>query len=126
MKRRVWQSALMGVALTGWVPAQERTVTWTGWFSDSQCAASRAAGGTFTETNPECAKSCIAKGAAAVFVSEQAHAVFGIKDYPSAIEDLGYHVELRGMADDAAKTIRVREVKRLEYVGASCSRPRKR
>ena len=101
-------------------------VTWTGWFSDSKCAASRAAGGTFTETNPECAKTCIAKGASAVFISQQAKAVFGIKDYASAIEDLGYHIELRGVVDDAARTIRVREVKRLEYVGASCARPRKK
>jgi hypothetical protein len=106
-----------------------RNVTWTGWFSDSQCASARAASGTFSATNPECAKTCIEKGGAPVFISEEAKAIFRVKDYPSdhpsVVEDLGYHVEVTAAVDEGAKTISIRSVKRLAYEGAACARPKK-
>jgi hypothetical protein len=33
-----------------------------GWLSDEGCARGRAESGTFTATNPTCAKECVAKG----------------------------------------------------------------
>jgi hypothetical protein len=46
-------------------------VTSTGWFSDQKCASPRAASGTFTAMNPDCAnaKKCIENGARPVFIS---------------------------------------------------------
>jgi hypothetical protein len=117
---------LLGLALSSTGHAEEKLVIWTGWFSDSKCALARAAAGVFSETNPECAKTCIEKGSAPVFISEQARAVFAVQDYASVIADLGYRIELRGMADEDAKTIRVRSLKRLEYQGPACTRPRKK
>ena len=117
--------SLIFLALAGGAKAEEKSVTWTGWFSDVKCAAPRAAAGVFTITNPDCAKSCLEKGAAPVFISEQARAIFQVKDYSSIIADLGYHLEIQGTVDEAAKTIAIRDVKRLAYQGAACARPRK-
>src|SRR5437764_465248 len=82
-----------------------KTVTWTGWFSDADCAASRAKAGIIGATNPDCAKQCIEKGIAPVFLSEQAKAMFTVKGYAGVIDDLGYHVEVQARVDEAAKTI---------------------
>jgi hypothetical protein len=51
-----------------------------------------------------------------------------VKDYPgaSATEHLGYHIEITGIADVAAKTISVARVKRIgEYQGPACALPKK-
>jgi len=118
-------TSLALLTLTAIGQAEEKSVTWTGWFSEVDCAASRAARGDITPTNPECAKTCIEKGAAPVFLSEQAKAMFRISGYPSVIEDLGYHIEVQAKVDEAAKTMVIEKVKRLEYQGASCGRPTK-
>ena len=107
--------------------AADKPVTWSGWFSDFQCASAHAAAGIFAATNPECSKTCIEKkGAAPVFVSEQAKAVFTVKGYPGLIDDLGYHVQVEGSVDEAAKTIKIAKVTRLGYDGAACSRRRQK
>jgi hypothetical protein len=111
--------------LTNSSAAEPQTVTWTGWFSDSQCALARAASGTFTVTNADCAKRCIEKGAAPVFISEQAKAVFTVKDYPAVVGDLGYRVEVVATADEAAKTLSIKKGTRLSEAGPACALPRK-
>jgi hypothetical protein len=113
------------LVLLGGAKAGEKTVTWTGWFSDLKCASSRAASGVFTATNPDCARSCIERGAAPVFISEQAKAIFQVKGYPSVIEDLGYHVQVQAAVDESAGTITIRQVERLAFQGAACARTRK-
>jgi len=105
--------------------AEPQTVTWTGWFSDSQCALARAASGIFTATNPDCARRCIEKGAAPVFISEQAKAVFTVKDYPGVIADLGYRLEVVATVDEAAKTLSIKKVTRVSEAGPACALPRK-
>ena len=102
------------------------TVTWTGWFSDEQCASGRVKAGLIGPTNPECAKSCLQKGAQPVFISEQAKAMFTVKGYPPVADDLGYHVRIVADLDEAAHTVSIQKVERLsEYEGPSCGRPRK-
>ena len=91
-------------------------------FSDSQCASARASAGLYTATNPDCAKTCIQKGATPVFISEQAKAVFKVRDYPGVLDDLGYRVEIDAAVDLASKTVSIEHVKRLSYEGASCER----
>src|SRR5712692_11398502 len=102
--------------LTNSAEADPKTVTWTGWFSDSQCALARAASGTFTATNPECAKRCIQNGSAPAFITEQAQAVFTVRDYPAVVDDLGFRVEVLAEVDEAAKTLSVKKVTRLSEV----------
>ena len=104
---------------------ETKNVTWTGWFSDQGCAAGRAASGTFTPTNPECAKKCIEGGADPAFIGEEVKAIYKVKDYPSVVADLGWRLEITGTVDEAAKTISVASVKRLSPVVLSCGRPKK-
>ena len=100
-------------------------VTWTGWVSDVRCATPRVKQGLISPNNPECVKKCLSEGADPVFISEQAKALFAITGYPTAKDDVGWHVELTGTVDDAGKTIAVQSVKRLELTSASCALPRK-
>ena len=120
---RIWALMLL-LAAPGW--AAEQTVTWTGWFADAKCHGAVKAGEKITAINPDCARTCIEKGAAPVFLSEQAKAGFLVKDYAGVLDDLGYHVEIHGVLDNATKTVSIREVKHMEYAGAACSRPRKK
>ena len=91
-----------------------------------QCASSRAAGGTFAATNPDCSERCIKEGAPAAFISEQAKAVFTLKNFPSILDELGYHVEVQARVDESAKTIEILSVKQLGFDGAACARPKKK
>jgi hypothetical protein len=86
----------------------------------------RAASGVFTPTNPACAKTCIEAGTPAVFISEQAKAVYRVKGYEGVVNDLGYHVEAHGYVDASSGWFTVQRVVRLEYEGASCARPKKK
>jgi hypothetical protein len=60
-----------------------------------------------------------------VFISEQAQAVFTVKDYPGVIGDLGFRVEVIADVDEAAKTASIKKVTRLSEVVLSCQRARK-
>ena len=86
MRLLAWIAAASMMACP--LSAAEKAVTWTGWFADMGCARARATSGTFSATNPDCAKTCIEKGDSAAFISEQAKAVFQVKGY-SVVEDLG-------------------------------------
>lgn len=101
-----------------------KTVTWTGWFSDANCAAPRVKSGIIGPNNPECATTCIRKGVAAVFVSEQARALYTVKGQTDVIDDLIYHVEVQARVDEEAKTIEIQKVNRLEVIALSCVRPK--
>lgn len=119
----------VGICVTWFLAAgaapKTAKVTWTGWFSDSQCASGRVSAGILGPTNPDCARECLKKGVPAVFISEQAKALFPVKDYPSVAEDLGYHVEIVAVVDEESHTVSIQSVKRLSYEGASCARPKK-
>ena len=105
-------------------PAQAEAVKLSGWFACEKCTASRVAKGDLRPSNPECAKMCIDKGSEGVFLSEQGKESLKVRNYPSLKDDLGFHLEVTGKIDPASKTISIETVKRLEYEGASCARPR--
>jgi hypothetical protein len=101
-------------------------VTLTGWFSDEGCAKGRVASGEISPNNPDCVKQCFEKGARAVFISEQGKEMLIVTGYAKAKDDVGYHLEITGVRDGAAKSIAVESVKRIgEYEGAACARPKK-
>lgn len=104
-------------------PQEPATVTWTGWFSDKTCA--RVTDDAPRPNGTACVKKCLSEGAALVFISEQAKAVFDVRDRPAAKDDVGYHVELTGTVDRATKTISVQSVKRLSELTAICFIPKK-
>jgi hypothetical protein len=115
---------MMASLVSSGAAVDNKSVTWTGWFSDSQCATARAKSGVFTPTNPDCARKCIENGSAVVFISEQAQALYTVKGYASAVDDLGYRLEIQASIDNGAKILTVHSAKRLEYKGASCARPK--
>ena len=118
---------LMAAAVCFAQAPASKQVTWTGWFADDGCARARLTAPVLTQTNPDCARKCLEKGAAPVFISEQAHAIYRVSDYTGVAGDLGYHLELTGTLDETGKTISVQAVKRIsEYQGPSCARPRKK
>jgi hypothetical protein len=106
--------------------AEPKAVTWTGWFSDITCAKGRVERGDIGPNNTVCVKKCLNEGAVAVFISEQAKAMFVVKDHQTLNEDVGYHVELTGVVDEEAKTVSVTSVKRLSEVTNVCGVPKKR
>ena len=103
-------------------PARE--VTWTGWFSDKGCA--RVRDGEVAPNGTECVRKCLKDGAQAVFLSEQAKAIFDVKEYASVLDDVGFRVEITGLVDEDAKTIWVKSVKHLSEVVSMCALPRKK
>ena len=118
------RSGLMILMLAAALPAAQ--VTWTGWFSDEQCATARAQSGKLGPTNPECAETCLRNGKKPVFISEQAKRIFEVRGYSGVIGDLGYHVEVTADLDAAHGTIDIRSVKRLAYENLACGRRRKK
>jgi hypothetical protein len=124
---RALRFALLFCAIARAQSQDARQVTWTGWFADDRCARARLTAPVLTKTNPDCAKACLEKGAAPVFISEQAHAVFAVKNYAAIAENIGYHLEVSGAVDESAKTMSIESVKRIsEYEGPACSRPQKK
>ena len=115
---------LAGVVFAGALRCEAATVDITGWFACDKCTAARVAKGDLHPSNPVCANECIDKGDEAVFLSEQGKESLKVRKYATVTEDLGYHVEVTGTVDAAAKTITIDSVKRLAYEGASCARPR--
>ena len=94
--------------------------TWTGWFSDQQCAREPKADEAIRPNGTECVKQCLLKGSAAVFLSEQTNAIYRILDHPGVRDDVGYRVEVAAAVDERAKTVSIRSVKRLSEVTAMC------
>ena len=104
--------------------AQQRTVKWTGWFSDRQCA--RITPGELPRPNgTACVKKCLDEGAPAVFISEQTRALYEVRGVPAVKDDVGYYLEINAEVDEKAKTVYVKSMKRLSEVTASCLIPRK-
>ena len=103
----------------------DTSVTWTGWFSDKGCAASKVKSGTLTPNGTDCVKKCLKEGAVPVFLSEQARDMYEVADYPRVLEDVGYHIEVSGLVDEKTKTISVTAVKRLSKVAQTCALPKR-
>jgi hypothetical protein len=123
---RIGCSVLVLMLWIGVTLAHAETVKRTGWFACEKCTASRVARGDLRPSNPECARRCIEKGDSPVFISEQGAEVLKIRDYTSATEHLGFHLEVTGNIDAVSKTISIESVTRLEKEGAACARPTKK
>lgn len=121
-------AAMLTVATTAASPQNKESdlKTWTGWFSDKRCARAPGQDDSVRPNGTACVKKCLNEGAAPVFLSEQANAIYDVLNHASIADDVGYRVEVTGVVDEKAKTISVRSVKRLSEVTALCLLPRKR
>lgn len=108
------------LAVSWWADPRETTTRiWTGWFSDKQCA--RVTPDEAPRPNgTACVKKCLAEGSPAVFISEQAKAIYTVLEPASVPKDVGYHVEITGEVDEKAKIVSVKSVKRLSEVPNIC------
>jgi len=87
-----------------------------GWISDEHCASSKARDGVYAATNPECTKECVAKGYKAVLIDPKGKRVLVITDQDMARKNLGDYVEVTGVADAQANTIKPDSIKFLKKV----------
>jgi hypothetical protein len=113
-------SAVVGLAQRS-APQSEPAIR--GWLSDEGCARGRAQSGTFTATNPDCAKECVAKGKKIVLIDPERKMIFVIVNQDLAKKNVGDYVEIAGHMDLQAKTVRVDSLKLLETGTATCDRP---
>jgi hypothetical protein len=97
MKRAISMCSLLAVMLAAIslaTFAENKTMTWTGWISDSHCGAKG-----MSADHKACAETCVkTKGASWVFVSSKTKKVLAIKnqDAVNADEDLGGSVKVTG------------------------------
>jgi hypothetical protein len=104
MKRAISMCGLLAVmvaAISLASIAENKTMTWTGWISDSHCGAKG-----MSADHKACAQTCVkTKGASWVFVSGKSKKVLNIKnqDAVDADKDLGQEVKVTGhVTDDGA------------------------
>ena len=55
-------------------------------------------GGVYTETNPDCAKGCVAKGSKIVLIVPDEKTIFGVENRGIAKKHVGDYVEVSGKA----------------------------
>ena len=91
--------AVLGLlmALVTVVKAQEKTMTWTGWISDSNCGAKGA-----SAAHKACGEKCVKeKGASYVFVDSKTKTVHKIHNQDAVTADnFGMEVKVTGHAMD--------------------------
>ena len=94
---------------------------YTVWVSDQQCAMSRAKNGTFTGTNPDCARKCVKEGKPVVLVSEELKKVF-LVDNPETLKDqVGNKVQITATSAKSG-SLHVDKVLFVEEGHAACER----
>ncbi len=115
-------SASCSAALVLATPPQNSTETETlrGWLSDETCAKGRAQAGTFTATNPECAKECVSKGKKIVLVDPVGKRVLVLANQEIGKNNIGDYVEISGHVDTKSKTLHADSLKFLEKGSAMC------
>jgi hypothetical protein len=115
------KSLLLLVLLTGTTVAADQT--YIGWVSDSGCARARASVGTFTATNPDCARQCVKQGKKIVLISQEHKTVFAI-DNPQILEaHVGNKVTLSASAA-GQHSLHITRVISSEVSNPECERPK--
>jgi hypothetical protein len=118
-------ASLATIALAIPTRTTSKTEVLRGWLSDEQCAKGRAEDGTYTATNPRCAKECVAKGKKIVLVDAQGKRLV-ITNPEIAKKNVGDEVEITGQVDAQAKTLHADSLKFLEKGSAMCAAPAKK
>jgi hypothetical protein len=100
--------------------------TLRGWLSDEGCAGGRASSGTYTGTNPDCAKKCVHNGKKIVLVDPEHKQLLTIANQDAAREQVGDYVEINGQLDEQAGLLHIDSLKLLEKGRAMCDVPAKK
>jgi hypothetical protein len=94
-----------------------------GWLSDEGCARGRAESGTYTQTNGDCAKQCVAQGKKIVLIDPTRKRILIVRNQDIAKKNVGDYVEVSGVVDSDAQTIKVDSLKFLDRNHAMCGVP---
>jgi hypothetical protein len=81
----------------------------------------RAESDTFTATNPECARQCVAKGKKIVLIDPERKMIFEIINQRPAKNNIGDYVRIAGQMDWPARTLRIATLKMLARGTASAT-----
>jgi hypothetical protein len=119
-------ASLVTIALAMPPRTTSKTEVVRGWLSDEQCAKGRAESGTYTATNPSCAKECVAKGKKIVLVDPRVKRILVISNPEIAKKNVGDEVEITGQVDAQTKTLHADSLKFLEKGSALCAAPAKK
>lgn len=111
-------AAVVAVGLLGAAQAE----TWRGWLSDEQCARSRASGGIYTGTNPDCARKCVGDGANIVLIDADHTAIVNIGNQSPARQNVGDYVEIQGSFDAGQNLLHIDSLRLISKGVANCSR----
>lgn len=94
-----------------------------GWLSDEGCARGRAENGTYTQTNADCAKQCVAKGKKIVLIDPTGKRILIIANQDFVEKNVGDYVEVSRDVDSHAQTMKVDSLKFLDGNHAMCGVP---
>jgi len=115
------KSLLLLVLLTGTAFAADQT--YVGWVSDSGCARARASVGTFTATNPDCARECVKQGKKIVLISQEHKIVFAV-DNPTLLQaHVGNKVSVSA-SPAGPHSLHISKVISSEASNPECERPK--
>jgi hypothetical protein len=118
--------ALVAIGFLSELNARGHNSVVRGWLSDEGCASGRASSGTYTGTNPDCAKKCVNEGKRIVLVDPDHKRLLIIVNRDAASERVGDYVEISGDLDDQARTLHIDSLKLLEKGRAMCDVPAKK
>ncbi len=94
------------LASATFVLAADMTSSWTGWVTDTICAAKGA-----SASHAACATKCVKeKGAKWALVTSSDKSVWVLSDQDAAGKMVGQEVTVKGTADEATKTITVASI----------------
>jgi len=97
--------------------------TYAGWVSDSGCALARASAGTYTATNPDCARRCVKEGKKVVLISQERKTVFSIENPEALRSEVGNKVIVLAISV-GKNSLHVNKVTSSEKSSPECGRPR--
>src|SRR2546421_5604964 len=100
-------AVITGIVLGPSLSAGGDKSTVRGWLSDGGCAGERASSGTYTSTNPDCAKRCVHNGKKIVLIDPEHKRLLTIANQDAAKEQVGDYVEISGELDEQARSLRI-------------------
>jgi hypothetical protein len=104
------------------LPSLTADETYVGWVSDSGCASARASVGTYTGTNPDCARRCVKEGKKIVLISQERKTVFTIENPEALRSEIGNKVRVSATAA-GKNSLHINKITSSEKSNPKCERP---
>lgn len=109
MKKALIALAAVALLLPALAAAHDHGGSWTGWVTDSHCAAKGA-----KAEHADCAKKCLEQGGKLVFYNNADEKIYQIDNQKLAEEHLGHAVVVKGTLEGDAITVESIEMAKSE------------